>query len=492
MEKNGNSTIFNALLHNWGIEVLLCVWFIFVLFPQGPGITFDSVSFIEIGKNLFSTGNYAHTGPNGLEFASERFPLYTLLIAPLNGNTIGLFICQSVLFIGSLLVFRRFLKTAHAPKYFLLFFGFYVFIANYYSVWTESLYGLLMLLIINQIQKESGKKAIKYIAVLLVLLCLTRLVGIVIGGALTLAYFIKKKPKSALITLLAVLLTVGFWVLYGKLVHDSQARFIHYNPISTLNWLAMPRSIGSFLLPPSANDSIRIILGCLLCVLPALFIFLQWSKRESIRLIEWFLVIHFYAYIVFIWVSIALIDACIPVEFRTLFPLYLNLLALLVVYQTTPLFTAVFKSKIKYILPKILILLLIYNGYETLSLRNNGTGYNSAQWDDFKFKEEIKLTDASVVFTNDQAAVNYCANYGQHLKLLNEKYNLHSLIKNESYQETYDETIASIASNPKTKIIWVRNGITQDIYPSYEELKADPRLKVIYDDWLCLILESAD
>ena len=60
--------------------VVLCV-FVLILIPCGPGVTFDSVSFFQVGENFWSDFNYTHLGADGTDvFASHRFPLYPLIL----------------------------------------------------------------------------------------------------------------------------------------------------------------------------------------------------------------------------------------------------------------------------------------------------------------------------------------------------------------------------------------------------------------------------
>lgn len=483
-----NNTLFYRLFKAWGLVGLLLIWFVILLWPQGPGITFDSVSFLQIGHHLLADGNYVHTGPNGLEFAAERFPLYIWLLVPFMQSKLTLFALQLLLYLGSLISFKKLLQKQGVSPHYLMFFGFYVFIANYYSIWTESLYGLILLAIISLIDETPVRKTIRLLALLIVLLCLTRLVGVVVAGSLGLAYVVKRRSRVGFLIIAAAVITILVWVLYGKLFHDSQARFIQYNAITATNWLAMPKSISQILLTPHLNSIVALIIGCCISVLPGIYLLAKKVKQLEITVMDWFLTLHFYGYILFIWVCIAFIDACIPVEFRTLFPIYINLVVLFIVFLKSDLIAPKPKSKLNFVAIKLILALLIINGYLLFNFSQKGTGYNSAYWDDFKFTTNIAQTDAPIVYTNDQAAVNYFSNYRLNLKLLHEKYNLHSLIVNDNYTQMHNQMIRDIQTNPAAKIIWVRNGITENIYPTYQELKDDHRLQVIYDDWTCLIL----
>jgi hypothetical protein len=480
---------FKELLKNWGLEFLIFGWFFFVLYPFGPGTTFDSVSFLQAGDNLLSKGAYLHSGPEGLEFAAHRFPLYPVIAALFALAPKGLLFLQLLLFGGSVVVFRRYLKEIGAPKYFIIFFGLFFVITNYYCLWTESLFGLLFLMLLWFLAKEKRPNPIWPITFLLVLLCLTRMVGFVSAGSLFLAYlFINRKPRAVL-SLMVGLLTIVGWTLLGTFKLGNTARpFMAHLPNAN-DFLNFLESLGG-LLTSDIHPYLSIFLGGILFVLPLLYLFKILKDKVLMSLLDWFLVIHFYAYIVFLFLSSAFIDASIPFELRTSFPLYLNLIALAAVAQSSVLTSDKFKARMKFILPKVLILCFGLTIISNLNLRENGVGYNSKDWRAFKFTSQLTNISADRIYCNDQGPIQYFSEAEVNTFLLPEKTNLYSQESNPTYKEEMDVLFYELTSSDA--IVWIRNGVTAEVYVSYDELKLLKGFEVVYDDWLCLILKKKD
>lgn len=480
---------FKELLQNWGLEFLILAWFFFILYPFGPGVTFDSVSFLEAGDNFYSGNGYLHSGSEGLEFAAHRFPFYPLLVSLFDLAPKGLLILQMLLFGGCLLVFRSFLKELRAPKYFLIFFGLFFIVTNYYCLWTESLFGLLFLLLLWLVAKEKRPNPIWPIALLVVLLCLTRMVGFVSAGSLFLAYlFINRKPRGVL-TLMVGILTIIGWTLLGTYQLGNTARpFVSHLPDFS-DFVHFLESLGG-LLSANIHPLLSISLGVILFVLPVIYLFRIWKDKVLMSLLDWFLIIHFYAYIVFLFLSAAFIDASIPFELRTSFPLYLNLIALAAVAQSSVLVSDKFKARMKFILPKLLILCFGLSIFSNLNLRANGVGYNSKDWRGFKFTSQLANISAERIYCNDQGPIQYFSEVETSTFLFPEKQNLYSKQKNTTYQEEMDVLFHNLTS--ADALVWIRNGVTADVYITYEEIKELEGFNVVYDDWLCIILKKKD
>lgn len=477
---------FKELLRNWGLEFLILGWFFFVLYPFGPGITFDSVSFLQAGGNLLNEGLYLHSGVEGLEFAAHRFPLYPVIASVFEYVSYGLLILQFALFSASLLVFRRFLKQLNAPKYFLIFFGLFFVITNYYCLWTESLFGLLFVLLLLQISKENRPNPIWPIALLIGLLCLTRMVGFVSAGSLFLAYlFINRKPRAVFALMIGILTIVG-WTLLGTYQLGDTARPLSMHLSDFGDLIDLIDSLGGLFIP-NIHPAFSITIGIILFVMPILYLLKIWKDKVLMSLLDWFLVIHFYAYIIFLFLSSTFIDASIPFGLRTSFPLYLNLIALAAVGQTSVLMTDKFKARLKFILPKFLILGFAFGVFSALELRSNGVGFNSKEWREFKFTTQLQNLSADRIYCNDHGPIQYFAKEEANTYLLPEKQNLYSEIKNPTYQEEVDVLLHDFSSSDL--IVWVRNGITSEVYLTYDELKELEGFEVVYDDWLCLILK---
>ncbi|MEO9534359.1 MAG: hypothetical protein ABJG68_05125 [Crocinitomicaceae bacterium] len=478
------------LFQNWGLEFLILGWFFFVLYPFGPAITFDSVSFIQAGENFWSGNGYVHSGSNGLEFAAHRFPIYPLILGLIGNTPWMLLVLQFLLFTVSLFAFRYLLKLLEAPRYFLTIFALSSLLVNYYCLWTEGLYGLLFILLFIQLKKEENFRPIVWVGVVVGFLCLTKMVGLVCGGALLMAYLFQKRYLRGFLIVVLSISVIIFWTLLGVSYLGETARVVEFHPIGFQDVKGVFQALGDVLLPLNSSSYLAIVLGVILFVFPLIYLIKHWKIKEQLSLLEWFLLIHFYGYIAFILLSKMFIDASIPIEIRTFFPLYLNLFVLAVLAIKAEGFTANLKHKLNYLLPKLILLFVGWNCFGLLDFRTVGVGYNSADWQSFEFTSAISRLDAEVVYTNDQAALNYFSDFRLNPKLLAEKQNLYTLQNNPLFQEEMDGILGEVASIAAARIVWIRNGITQNVYPTYEELKENDRLEIVYDDWLCLILKA--
>jgi hypothetical protein len=361
---------------------------------------------------------------------------------------------------------------------------------NYYSLWTEGLYGLLFILLLIGLKKEDHYRPALWIGLLLGLLCFTKMVGLVCGGALLLAYCFQKRYLRGVLVCLISSVVISFWVMLGTNYLGETARPLMGHFISFQDIKAVFQTAGEGFLPAGVNPVLSIIIGVSLVFSPLFYLIKHWKIKASLSLLEWFLLIHFYAYIAFVLISKSLIDASIPIEVRTFFPLYLNLFVLLVLSIQAEGFSDKLKGQFNYLFPKSILILVVWNVFFLVEFRELGLGYNSADWQSFEFPKEIENLNAKVLYTNDQSAINYFTQFKLNPTLLAEKKNLYSLLKNDLYKEEYDGMIGSLSENKLARIVWVRNGITAAIYPTYEDLKNDPSLEIIYDDWLCLILKA--
>ena len=485
-----NTKILITTVNNWGLELLILGWFFFILWPFGPGVTFDSVSFIQSGDNFWSGKGYVHSGADGAEFAAHRFPLYPLILSLLSFSKWGYFLFQILLFSGSLLGFRYLLKKMDAPRYFLAAFFFSSIILNYYALWTEGLYGVLFILLLILLKREEDFKPLLWVGVVVGLLCLTKMVGVMCGMALLLAYIFEKRAVRGILVALVSIVVITFWTFLGYHFLGDTARPVSSHLITFSDVQNVFVALGHCVLPMNANNYLSLLIGLILFSFPIFYLLKNWKERAALSILQWFLVLHFFGYIAFILFSKSFIDASIPFEFRTFFPLYINLFALAVIIPESEVLSNKLQAKIRYLFPKLFLVFAIWNAVVLIDFREVGIGYNSADWQAFDFPNQIRELEATKVYTNDQAAVNYFSDFKIDSRLLPEKQNLYSLEQNEFYKEEFDVLLSVLNESPDAKIVWVRNGITESVYPTYEELKIIEAFEVVYDDWLCLILKA--
>ena len=476
-------------LQNWGMVSLLLLLFVFLLVPYGPAVTFDTVSFLQAGDTFWAEGKYVHyAADGGLEFAAHRFPLYPLMLSLFYGFTKGAFVLQCLLFFGTLTGLRFFLKSRQLSPYPLLLLATFSVVLCYYCLWTEALYGLLFVWLMYALSKEDDYQPFYWIAGLVVLLCLTRMVGVVVGGSLFLAYLIESRKLRGWLVLVVAVFVVGGWTLLGTYHLGETARPLAFHPINLQDILDLFTHLGQWILAYDVGV-INALLGIVLFCLPLLFIWMSRRSSEKRGVLFYFLTIHFYAYIGFLFFSKSFIDQSIPIESRTLFPLFINLIGLGVLFVTFEGFSEKLRKKLRFFMPILIIPVLAFNGIHLYRLKHTGVGYTSKEFQSFWFVEILDELDGDVVYTNDQATLYLYAPQIEQPELLPQKKDLYSGEENKTYEAEMDVMFHELEEAEKGMIIWIRNGVTADVFPAYEELKEHPDFEIVYDDWLCLVLE---
>lgn len=458
--------------------LLILGWFFYVLLPYGPAVTFDSVSFLEAGNHFWAGEGFMHTGSNGPEFAAHRFPLYPIILSLFDGSNSSLIALQVLIFAGSLFLYYQVLKLLKAPTVFLFLFAFMMVLLNYYCLWTESLYGLLFIGLLFVLVRQQSDQLL-WVVLILSLLCLTRMVGLVVGGSLFLSYLLSKNKRNAWTVLFSSLVVIGSWTALGTVYLGQTARSIEWHPIDGIDVLHLLEAIGSFFVPPTEYPSIRMFVGIILLTLPIIKLLIQLKKRGDRNVFQWFLHTHLLAYPVFLLISKSMIDVSIPFEFRTLLPYYLTYACWIATIFSGD-------DKIKNRLSVALITpFLVWNLFSVKEIKNQGLGYNSSYWESHDF-EPLKSYQKQFVITNDQAACIYWMEPKATVHVLAEKQNLYSGLINELYQEELDAQL-SLIDHQNGLIVWFRNGITAAIYLSEQELRDPGRFELLHDGGIYLL-----
>lgn len=455
--------------------------FILIIIPYGPGVTFDSISFFQVGENFWSDFNYTHLGEDGNDiFAAHRFPLYPLIVGVFSMLPYGPTALQIILFAAFSFMFFRFLERLNLS----LFFGFSILIfpiiVSFYAIWTESLFMVLTLSIIVKIwdyQIAESKRTLRIIFLLIFLLCLTRLVGLALAGSIFLYFLFQKKWKNALLSIIAALVPFICWTLLGIYNIGETARNFTFHAQNEIGFKIV-FALGESFIPTNlgVGTIVQLASGSVVIALPVflLFIFRQVTYSKFLLL----LVVHFYAYLILLIFCILFIDVSIPLETRTLLPAIFTLIVLFIfcVHSISS------KNKNRFILIPLLIFGLSANSL--YNLMQKGLGYSSKEWTEFKFVEQLKTLSAKTIYTNDQHAVWFIS--GKKSIQLPQKSDLYSQKINSNY--VIDMNQMSNQLLPGEEIVWIRSGATSAIYPTYEEIKLMDGLEIIYDDWLCVIL----
>jgi len=466
--------------------IILSGLFVLMILPFGPGVTFDSISFLQAGENFWSDFSYVHQGNAGTDvFAAHRFPLYPLVLGLFSKIPYGDLVLQITLFGIFTCLFFRLLKKCDLSPYFGAFILAYPIIVSFYSLWTESLFIVLFLAIIFRvwnISQTESKKAFRIILILIVLLCLTRLVGIATAGSVGLFFLFQKKWKYAVFSILAGLIPFFGWTLIGLSNMGETARtFVFHLQPDLFSKLIF--GLGESIFPSTliGGSMIQNIVGIIVLIAPITVLIISRKKKTILNFLI-LLTVHFYGYLVLLIFCILFIDASIPLEVRTLLPVSLTLFLMII-------FSACLSTlEQKKRLVAIPILVVLSSSISLLQLSQNGFGYSSKQWAEFKFVEKLRSIDANKIYTNDQNAIWYFLH--QKSIQLPQKSDLYTQKINAIYAEEMAKIIDKLV--PGEQIVWIRSGATAAIYPSYDEIKNYPDLEIIYDDWLCVILRKKE
>ena len=141
----------NTKLVTAGFVAVVAVFFSWIILPFGPGITNDSLLYLECGNHLFSGTGYRVIGHGGgLAFASDRFPVYPVLLKLFSICGIQPVFFQLLLYIlFAFLIIRVVFSFSPQSNQLLvptvaLLTLLFPFIMVYYNVWTEGVYLILL------------------------------------------------------------------------------------------------------------------------------------------------------------------------------------------------------------------------------------------------------------------------------------------------------------------------------------------------------------
>lgn len=476
----------NRNLVTLGYLAVVSVFISWILLPFGPGITNDSLLYLECGDHLFSKNGFTVIGHDGeLAFAADRFPVYPVLLKLLSFCGIQPILFQLLLFIlFSFLLLRvlvafslsgsRLLVTAIALISLL-----FPFVLVYYNLWTEGLY--LVLFLLTVLLFYSGKN--RSLLMLLILLSLTRMVGLTVGIAIALVWIVNKEYAKAASAFFASILPVVAWYFAGFLLGAENSRHfsIHWIASFTLNQFF--ETTGSLI---SSDSTVQTMLGIIISLLPAFIAFRHFlSGKKIMDKTLLFLIILFYVYPLFLFFSISFLDYSTPMDYRILAPQFLVMLLILskvmLKKNSKPLIIAV---------PLMLLsgLSFFLHAEDYDNLHKNGYGYHSKESQHFTFVSVIKnLPKNFRWYSNTVHGVYHIAGKNSHELPL--KFDIHDNTTNKNYETAWHQLLHEF-NDTTAIIVWIRSGATEKSFITYEELKNTEGFHVMYDDWLCLVMSS--
>ena len=353
------------------------------------------------------------------------------------------------------------------------------FILVFYNLWTE---GVFLILLLITILVYNTKKNILVLLILLSLLSLTRMVGLTVGISIAIAWMLQKKYAQSVSAILFSVLPVAAWAMVGFWLGHSNSRQLSIHWISDIQIQQFFATLGSLLINGTSWQTLP---GILLFATPALLSGNFFFKHKITDQKIFFLIILFYIYPLFLFLSVSFLDHSTPMDERILAPQFL---LLLLIVSHFLLKNQSLSNKIIAPLLLLIILSLAIRAKDYRTLFENGYGYNSKESKLFKFRSVIEnLPQNTRWYTNQVHGV-----YHQTGKIAFElplKFEIHNNRPNPGYESEWQNRLPEIINSSGT-IVWIRSGAFEKSFISYEELKATDGLSVVYDDWLCLVMSG--
>ena len=465
---------------------ILSIVFIWIILPFGPGMSNDSLLYLECGDHLFSGKGFTVIGHIGnLTFASDRFPFFPIALKTFSYIGITPLIFQILSFcIFSFLLMRVLISFSPAGNRLLFSILAFLtllfpFVLVFYNLWTE---GVFLILLLITILIYNTEKNILVLLILLALLSLTRMVGLTVGISIAIAWMLQKKYAQSVSAIFFSVLPVAVWAMVGFWLGNENSRQLSIHWISFIQIQQFFATLGSLLINGTSWQTLP---GILLFVTPALLSAKFFFKHKITDQKIFFLIILFYIYPLFLFLSLSLLDHSTPMDERILAPQFL---LLLLIVSHFLLKNQSFSNKITAPLLLLTFLSLAIRAKDYRTLHENGYGYNSKETKEFKFQSVIKsLPQNTPWYTNQVHGV-----YHQTGKIAFElplKFEIHNNRPNPGYESEWQNMLPEIINSSGT-IVWIRSGALDKSFISYEELKTMDGLSVIYDDWLCLVMSA--
>jgi hypothetical protein len=367
-----------------------------VMLHYPPGVSMDSVSYIEISNNLMNGKGY--TNAAGM-FVNHWPPMYPLVLSAISSlldidvlaasKLLSVLLIFIFLFITNLVIAKfRFdsLIAILLNVFILLSPALQVFL----MLWSEGLFMCILMLILYVILvwNDSGKRRLLIIAgVLSGVLILTRLAGIGFVGGIIL-YVLLDKSKSlkvklgnaGLLSVFAFLFLFA-WLYYSSLFENhTTERQLSFHLFTPGHLVVFVRSLAAWFFPLYTE----------ICGAVAFLIILWVLIKDKIapgKIIQsWFskpyllLLFMSFSYLLFLFCSIIFIHYSTPLDNRILAPL-LPLLSILLVPVIRYLFQTTSMKMVLHVL-LIFIFLNLVAGFtgRSYDFYKNGKGYTSATW----------------------------------------------------------------------------------------------------------------
>jgi hypothetical protein len=398
--------------------------------PWGLGLSPDSVVYIGAARSLWAGHGFSMPAESALFSPITHYPpLYSLLLAitgvlavdPLDGAiwlnvaafTINIYLSGFLLFaalgswhlalLGSLFTLTAFpLVQAHT------------------MAWSEALFimlELLSLLLLLQYLEKPQKQILLIASTVAGLSLLCRYVGFaLIASGLTAILFLGPRERRDKLTDALVFAGIAFLpaaVWGGRNWHLSGNAFnrtVSFHPTGLDRILDLPAVVGDWFSSfgdPSFNARTLLWLGLMMIGFVLSFCYVRQTRSIDLRRADAvivMMVIVLASYMAILSLSLTFLDAQIPVDSRTLSPIYVPSIILLIVLSTRLVLVPASRLHAGLLVSTCLALLLAAQLQSSANwLRfsyQNGIGYAARAWRESQTLNRLKRMPATVLFSN--------------------------------------------------------------------------------------------
>ena len=492
------------------LAYLLIILAAFVLMywvlDRGPGISPDSVVYLETAESLRAGEGFVSNGAPMTRFP----PLFPLLLATISGLTgpdmiHSARIASSLLFGLNLVLVLALVGMATRNNILAVGITFLLFVTSHgvFTVhsmaWSEPLFIFTLLatfyFLINYLTRPSLRWLL-LAAFSSGMAILTRYIGIALIPAVILAILIfcnkpiLERTKDAILFSAAALLPITIWVVHNQLTAGTATnRAFAVHPIGSLQLLALVDTVYRFAVPYYPQYWLRLSYLFLVVVFFGLGVASVYkattaerrtgSNRKFFPMLS---LVFILCYVVILCISISFFDAGTPLTERILFPVFI--LLLLFTVSLTWIFSDVLEKPIFFmVFIVIAISSSLMNGFATYqaasSIYHNGFSFSDRHWEDSQSLALLATFDEDVdIYTNGADLIRFQT--GKVTRWIPAVFAPDSGETSESIRSRLDQ-VCSDTQSGKAVVVLFDDFFPRTGYPTPDELESVCALPLMAD-----------
>lgn len=465
---------------------------------QGPGVSPDSVTYIEVARNLLAGNGFVIDG----KAITHYPPVYPLLIAAVDwlhpGNTIQAARLVAVFFYSTNLVlvgFAVYLCTeysiAAASCAMLAFLSSAQILSVHSMGWSEApfvAFWLSSFILFSLHITNPSQRLLVLASSMAGLAAATRYVGVVLFPTIAVAFFLtdkralKFKLRDVIIFFVVAVLPFICWSLRNILTGSSVTdRNIAFHPIIITHLKYFFITIINFIAPIKFYFILYIsyvLMFIIIFILSAIKIIKYAERKIGIIFIK-FCLLFSILYALLIFISISFFDAHTPIDERILLPIIISIIILMFIFiWSKNIANNRFVSDRLFFLSIIFIIFNMLPFVATaIDIHKNGTGYTSLYWKNLSIMKNIApLSVDKVIYSNGNDIIHFLTE--QKTVMIPAKISAGTMQLHKDYQIKIGKMIQEC--NEGKAIIVYFNAIGWRWYlPSVEEIDSSGVLPVL-------------